>query len=131
MATTIPITGTKGGRVDFLVRQGADFIRVLTIRDRVALTPIDLTGQTLAGQVRKTADAASSVATISLTVTDAVNGQVRLKIANTATAAMTCDPDDENADASKYVYDVERTDGAGEKHPVIYGDLYLWREVTK
>jgi hypothetical protein len=131
MATTVPLTGTKGGEVNFLVRQGADFVRILTLRDRATSNPIDITGQTFAGKVRKTADSATVAATFTCTVVSGPAGTVRIKLAAADSAAMTCDPDDAEADASTYVYDIERTDTTPEVHPVLFGNLYLWREVTR
>lgn len=131
METTVQTTGTKGGALNLLVVQGKDFSRIFTVRDRATSTPIDITGQTFAGKVRKTSDAATVAATFTCTVVSGPAGTMRAKLDKTSTAAMTCDPDDADADASTYVYDIERTDTSGDTHPFVYGNINVWREVTK
>ena len=51
-----PIIGTKGAQLDLLIRQGATFGAITTtVKNSITKQPIELTGYTIRGQIRKTA----------------------------------------------------------------------------
>lgn len=128
---TTPSIGTKGAALDIIIRQGATFgPQTLTVKGSDGL-PINVTGYTFRGQVRKTADAATAAASLTFTLTDPTNGVVVFVISATATAAITCDPDSETEAASQYVWDCEMEDGSGVVTPLLYGIASVFREVTK
>lgn len=128
---TTPTLGTKGAALNLLVRQGATYgPQNMLIKGSDSL-PIDVTGYTFRGQVRKESDSATVAASITFVVNNAANGDVSWSIAATATASLTCDPDDETVEASQYVYDIEMESGAGVVTPLLYGTVSVYREVTK
>jgi hypothetical protein len=132
MATN-PTVGTKGGLLDLLIRQGATCgPNNVALKNSADGTPISLVDCTITGQIRKTADAATALATAVITVVDAANGLFIWEFTATATAALTADPDSETADASKYVWDMEALNTTTTRViPIFYGEAFVWREVTK
>lgn len=128
---TTPSIGTKGANLDIVIRQGATFGPYVTTIKGTDGLPINVTGYTFRGQVRKTADAATAAASLTFTLTDPTNGVVTFVISATATAAITCDPDSELDAASQYVWDCEMEDGSGVVTALLYGTAAVFREVTK
>ena len=103
----------------------------MTIKDSSG-TAIDITGCTLSAQIRKTADALTADATAVFTVISAVNGSVSWEFPATETTALACDPVDETAADSQYVWDMElHYTSSGRVVPLLYGNVSVFREVTK
>jgi len=126
-----PEVGTKGAQLDLLVRQGATCGPFqTTLRDGGGL-PIDITGATLRAQIRKTADAVSSVAAAVFTITDAANGEFSWQFDADDTTAITADPADEDQPDSVYVWDMEIEYSATLIDPLLWGNVRVFREVTK
>ena len=122
------------GRKDFLTHQGATFSKVLQYGTKVdpndpdeALAPIDITGYDFRMQVRDGYGASAtlifdlSVSGGEITIVDAVNGIIQLKIEDTVTEAQS---------AGRYKYDLEAIDPSGDVDPWIYGCFDLGPEVT-
>lgn len=128
-----PIIGTKGAQLDLLIRQGATFgpIRT-TIRNSLTNLPVNLTGHTVRGQIRKTA--ASTLqdgASAEFRIEDAERGIVSFWFNAEATRALQADSISEDAPASQYVWDMEMESPSGFVQPLMYGNVKVFREVTK
>lgn len=94
--------GYKGEQQDLLIRQGATFRPVLNLT--VGGSPMDVTGLVFRSQIRKTFDSPIISASLSVTILDAVNGQIELYIADEVTEAITAGNTESEAD-STYVLD--------------------------
>lgn len=129
---TIPSLGTKGAQLDLLVRQGATFGPNSTaVKDGVGAA-IDITGATVRAQIRKTPDAVSAVATATCTIVSGAGGVFTWEFSDTETAAMTCSVIDENEPESLYYWDLEiEFSGSGRIVPLLFGDVRVFREITK
>lgn len=132
MADEIPTIGTKGARLDLLIRQGATCGPNFTQLKDAGGAAIDLTNEVITGQLRKTADDGVVLATISVSIVDAVAGSYNWEFTSTATAALTADPVDEFGPDSLYVWDMEMKNTLTNRvRPLVYGDARVFREVTK
>lgn len=128
----MPTIGTKGENLDLLIRQGATFGPHLVTLTNPDTSPVNLTGCTVRGQIRKTATLPLSTGVaLTCTVTNAAAGQFTISISDEDTTLLTADPDSETADASTYVWDLELEDAGGNVIPLMYGVANVWREVTK
>ena len=100
--------------MDILIEQGATFERVLTLRDAND-APINLTGFTFTGQIRKKYSDAVSLAAFTFQILEqgTTTGQVRMSLSSATTDAL---PVDKAESAEKkltsYVYDVEMNTGS-------------------
>ncbi len=106
---------------DISVDQGADFSAEVVVDDSDG-TLANLTGYTVAGQIRKTYSSSTKVDFV-CTVTDASAGEITIGLSNTQTNAMK---------AGRYVYDVEITKtSTGYKKRVIEGQVTVNPGVTQ
>lgn len=128
---TNPAIGNVGFRQDLNVRQGATLgpIRV-TATDRTTGLPLNLTGSTIRGQIRKTPAAPTFVAAFAITVTDPVAGVFEIDLSEQTTAAIPAGADMTRPE-SCYVYDIEMVDSLGRVIPLMWGDVRVLREVTR
>lgn len=128
-----PILGTKGAQLDLLIRQGATFGAITTtVKNSITKQPIELTGYTIRGQIRKTA--ASTLqegAAASYEILSAEQGIFAFWFTAEATAALQADSVSEEAPASQYVWDMEMESSDGAVQALMYGDVKVFREVTK
>ena len=85
-------------------------------------TAVDISGMTLAGQIRKSYDSTSATATFTTALVTAASGIYRLKLTNSETAAIT---------AGRYVFDVELTLNDSTIERVHGGIATITPEVTK
>lgn len=83
---------------------------------------IDLTGCTVAAQIRDTPQAAQPAATITCTVTDAPNGEVLLSMAPSVTAVL---------GQGVKVWDMEIMYPSGKKFTYLKGNVTIEAEVTR
>ena len=83
---------------DLTIDQGTDFSAEVQVDDTDGTTA-NLTGYTVAGQIRKSYSSTTKV-DFTATVSDAANGKIQIALSNTQTGAMK---------AGRYVYDVEIT----------------------
>lgn len=110
------------GKLDIVIQQGADFSRVISIKDADDVA-VDIRNDSFAGQIRKkhTSDTSSvAFSTGYIPGTDADN-QIRITLTNTQTAALS---------AGEYVYDVEWT-RSGKVIRLIEGKAIVTPEVTR
>lgn len=128
---TTPTIGTKGARLDLLVRQGATLgPNSTTLRDGAG-DPIDITGATLRAQIRITPDAVTAAATAVCTITNAAGGVFTWEFSAAETTALTCSVVDENEPESLYYWDLEMLKADTTVVPLLYGDVRVFREITK
>ena len=122
--------GNTGSRLDLRIRQGGTFEFSIALKNPDG-TPINLTGATLSAQIRRTGLAPNpAVATFAIVVTSAVNGQASLSLTDAITAVITCG-ETETEKASRYVWDLELLDSAARVVPLLFGDVAVFREVTR
>ena len=106
---------------DISVDQGADFSAEVIVDDSDG-TLANLTGYTVAGQIRKTYSSTAKV-DLTCTVTNATAGEITIGLSNTVTNAMK---------AGRYVYDVDITKTSNSyKTRVIEGQVTVNPGVTQ
>ena len=110
----------SAGTYNFTIEQGTTFSRVLTLQENGSA--MNLTGYSVASQMRSTHDSSSIVATFSGSVTNASSGQLTLSLTNSQTSAI---------DEAIYVYDVEITSSAGTVTRILEGNITVTPEVTR
>tara|TARA_A200000159_G_C7225441_1_gene297931 strand:- start:366 stop:701 length:336 start_codon:yes stop_codon:yes gene_type:complete len=110
----------SAGTYNFTIEQGTTFSRVLTLQENGSA--MNLTGYSVASQMRSTHDSSSIVATFSGSVTNASSGQLTLSLTNSQTSAI---------EEAIYVYDVEITSGAGAVTRILEGNVTVTPEVTR
>jgi hypothetical protein len=131
-----PTIGYFGERLDIKIRQGATFGPIqATMRNPVVSpatigTLVNLTGCTIRGQIRRKALDVAIIASFSVTITDAVNGEYEFGLTSSTTVAITAG-EDIKSPTSKYVWDLELVDATGRITPLYYGDVTVLREVTR
>lgn len=123
--------GFRGERLDLLVRQGATLgphVVTLTNPDN---TPVNLTGCTIQGQVRKNAlDTGAPVATFVINYIDLLLGKFSFEIPHTITALIPAG-EFQKDDESQYQWDMELLDSQNRIIPLYYGNFENFREVTR
>lgn len=102
------------------IDQGSDYSDIITVASTNG-QPLDLTGYTVAAQMRKSYQSRTSY-NFSSSIYDAVNGKVRLQLS--AESSNTITP-------GRYVYDVEITSPTGGKTRVIEGIVVITPQVTQ
>lgn len=128
---TIPTLGTKGAQLNLLIKQGSTLgPNTMTLMDSSG-APMNLTGCTVKAEIRKTADAPTADASAICAVVGAAGGIVTWEFPAGQTELLSCDPNDENAPASQYVWDMELHYTSGRVVPLLYGNVSVYREVTK
>lgn len=112
----------KPGEQNFTYTEGDDETYVITLVRQATLTPIDLTGATVAAEVRDgyAGEGGALIATAVCTVTDGPGGQLTMELAAADTKTMA---------GATCKYDVQVTIG-GKKRTYLKGELQGTREVT-
>lgn len=124
-----PVLGSIGEELDLLIRQGATFGPHTLSMKNPNNTPVDLTGVTFRGKIRK--DSKSTISyPITFEVIDAAGGVVRMSMTDEETAVIPAGPLLTHAD-SKYVWDAEMEDSLGSVIPLYYGKVSVFREITR
>lgn len=119
-----------GSRVDFLMRQGADFSTTLTFTGPNA-APVDLTGCAFLAQIRRTGRDRTVVQAFTVAVVDPpTNGIAKLSISAALTGAIGCGETPDDPDW-QYVWDLQFTDAASNLSSPLYGAVQILREVTR
>ncbi len=127
------LTKNKDGTVDILLKQGSTFEIVLLVKDKSVdpPVPLDLTGYTARGQIRKTPLSVDKVTDFTCTILDPPSsGQVKVFLSATVTASIPAGKTATDA-TSKYVYDIELADQTGRVTRVLQGRIFVDPEVTK
>ena len=105
---------------NIFIDQGSDFSLTVDVQNALG-NALDLTGYTIAAQMRKTYGSTNASATFS-TSHNGANGQVVMQLTDSVTAAL---------DAGRYVYDLNITSGAGDKTRVVEGQATVTPGVTR
>lgn len=127
----MPQIGSKGAELDLLVKQGSTFGPVRGTLKNPDGTPMNLTGASIRGQVRKTPNSALIVAAQpTFTIIDATAGEFELEFSSEATENLPADDCGEFSPSSTYVWDVELIDTNDRVIPLIYGNVNVFRQVT-
>lgn len=110
------------GKLDIEIEQGASFSRLITITD-ADNNPVDISGDTFAGQVRKhpKQDIIEGAFTFQF-YTDGTDGKVAIRMDNETTTAMTY---------GRNVYDIEWTKSSGTVIRLLEGTATVTPEVTR
>ena len=121
----------KGKELNLTIRQGATFGPIVcTLKDSTG-TPVNITGYTVAAQVRKTpfTRKASGFAATCVVVNGAA-GQFSFEFEADDTATLIVG-NSETDPESLYYWDLELIQPDTRVIPVIYGTVKVFREVTK
>ena len=105
---------------NIFIDQGSDFSLTVDVQNALG-NALDLTGYTIAAQMRKTYGSTNASATFS-TSHNGANGQVVLQLTDSVTAAL---------ESGRYVYDLNITSGAGDKTRVVEGQAIVTPGVTR
>ena len=124
------VLGYIGEKLDLLVKQGSTLGPFRVTLLNADQTPVNLTGCTVRGHVRKKALSADIAALFAVSITEATAGKFEFGLPDEITAAIPAgetlkDP------LSLYVWDMELEDALGRVMPLYYGDCKVFREVTR
>ena len=123
--------GSIGERLDLLCRQGANLGPFICTLHNPDDSPVDLTGCTVQGYVRKNAlDVGPPVATFSINYIDRSAGKFSFEINWSITETIPAGEYQKDP-ASQYVWDMELVDSTGRITPLYYGKFENFREVTR
>jgi hypothetical protein len=129
-AMPVPVIGALGEQVTLQIRQGATLGPFEVLIRNPDASPVDMTGSTVRGQIRRTGLSAEVIASFDVVIVNSSTVSFTWGLTDEVTAGIAAgealtDPE------SEYVYDVEWQDAAGEVHPVFYGRALVLREVTR
>lgn len=128
----MPQIGTKGTELDLLIRQGATFGPVTSTLKNPDQSPVDLTGCIIRAQIKKTPNSpTSSGIVVDVNIDNPTSGTFIWGLTADQTASFGADPTSETAPSSVYVWDMELQDASGRILPLLYGNVNVFREVTK
>lgn len=130
-----PQIGYYGERLDMLIRQGAtlgpfDAQMKNPAPPKGDGLPVNLTGCTIRGQIRKKALSTTITATLTCTIVNASEGRYRWELSAAQTGAIVAGEKVTDT-TSQYVWDLELVDTAGRVTPLYYGACIVLREVTR
>ena len=108
------------GYLDLTINQGATFKRDVTIAD-ADNTPVNISGNTFRGQIRRRASSEDILATFTCTVTDATGGKLSINLTDAQTSAIP---------AGHWVYDIEWVNG-DDVARLLEGGAITTAEVTR
>lgn len=106
---------------DLFVDQGTDFQTNMDLTEDDG-TPINVTGYTFQGQIRKSYYSLNPTANIEIAIVNGVSGNVQLSMNSAVTA---------NISPARYVYDVVMTDTANVTIRIIEGIVTVTPQVTR
>lgn len=121
--------GYLGEKLDLTVKQGSTFGPFTFILKNPDQTAVDISQIEIRGKVKKSKNSTEFVA-FNIIKTDSVNGTFELSLSSEQTGNLDCGSSLADVN-SKYIYDVELDSGLGQVTPFIYGDLKVFREVTR
>jgi len=111
---------------DIVVDVGADFSKVFKIKVAGTDTGRDITGWTFVGKI-KTSFSGTVIETLNCTIVDASNGEFKIALTDSQTAALTTTNEATKRTALMGVYTVDSTDNSGNVQRVLEGRAYLAR----
>lgn len=121
----------KGQELDLVIRQGGTFGPITCTLKNSGGTPINLTGYTVAAQIRKTPSSRKATGCAAVcTIVDGPAGQFSFEFTAANTASLYAG-EDENSEDSLYFWDMELIQPDSKVMPLVYGKVRVFREVTK
>ncbi len=110
-------------KANIVIDQGTDFSALIDVESSAggSIGVYDLTGFTVASQMRKTYASASPAATFGCSHNGAL-GQISITLANAVTNAL---------EPGRYLYDIEITSGGGAKQRVVEGVVTVTAGMTR
>ncbi len=106
---------------NLVINAGATFSQQFDLAQSDDSSPLNLTGYTIAAQIRKHAGSSNPTA-FTATAMDAINGLVLISLTPVQTAALK---------KGRHVYDIVITDAAGDKTRVVEGSVLVREGVTR
>lgn len=98
-------------KANIVIDQGTDFSAQIDVADSAG-DPYDLTGHTVAAQMRKNYSSSTATSFTTSIVDPTVGGEISISLTNTET---------EDLEPGRYLYDVEITSDTGVKTRVVEG----------
>lgn len=126
----MPTIGNKGEKLDLLIRQGGTFGPHIVTWTNPDGTPVDLSDMFFRAQIRKNFNSEVVSATFTTYIVDALQGKFAFEIDAIQTANLLAGLD-EGDPQSAYVWDIESVNEVGYVTPLLYGDVAVFREITK
>ena len=105
---------------NLFVDAGSDYSNIITVSSTNG-QPLDLTGYTVASQMRKSYSSSTAYA-FTASVYDAANGKVRLQLSASDSSVIP---------AGRWLYDVEITSSSGTKTRVVEGIVTITPQITQ
>lgn len=110
------------GLLNILVEQGSTFSRTITVESTPGV-PLNLTGYTFAGKMKRHLTDANAAATFTLTTANAAAGTLNWTLSSTATDALA---------PQIHRYDIEMTNtGSGVVTRILEGEAWVSASATK
>ena len=106
---------------NLVINAGATFSQQFDLAQSDDSSPLDLTGYTIAAQLRKHAGS-SNLTAFTATAMDAVNGLILISLTPVQTTSLK---------TGRHVYDIVITDAAGDKTRVVEGSVLVREGVTR
>ena len=106
---------------NLFIDQDADFSTTVTVNDS-SDSPLDLTGYTAVGMIRKSYSSSTSTSFTIASVDPRTSGQITMTLTDVQTGAL---------DSGRYVYDLVITDSTGDKTRVVEGIATIKPSVTR
>ena len=112
----------SAGTYNFTLEQGTTFIRALSLQENG--TAMNLTGYSVASQMRSTHDSSTVVGTFTCSVSNATGGTISMLMSASTSG---------NIEEGMYVYDIEITNsgGSGCVKRILQGRVTVTPEVTR
>ncbi len=110
------------GPYELEIEQGVDRVIEITLKDKLTELPINITGWTFQMQIRERYTSTSVLYSPTVTITDAINGEITITLTATATAALP---------PKALVYDLEATRADTKKIRILKGPAIVDPEVTR
>lgn len=114
------------GRYDFVIEQGATFTRNVVWKDSSG-TPINLSGYSIAGKIKRKPTDANALASFTCTITNASGGAFSFSLTATQTASL---PTSTGKEDLQCYYDIEATTGST-VYRLLSGICSISPEVTR
>jgi len=106
---------------NLVINAGATFSQQFDLAQSDDSSPLNLTGYTIAAQIRKHAGSSNSVA-FTTAAMDPLNGLILISLTPVETASLK---------TGRHVYDIVITDAAGDKTRVVEGSVLVREGVTR
>lgn len=118
---------------DINIKQGSDFSLTITVKD-FNKNPVDLTGHVFAGDIRKNVSDENPIASFSFELLDQVTntGEVRITLSAAVSSAINlAKSKKQERNKSRYLYDIESTNGSGAIRRWLEGYAFISPEITR